>query len=243
MQMFKVENRSALAARLEELGTSLDDMQRQFNERTIAGEWIRQLTPKPQPATHQDLLDYYHAHSAEYEKPAQARWEELMIRFDRVGGDRTTAWEQICNLGNQMWQQAAANPGVSGSVFGDLAKKQSHGLTAAEGGGHDWTTQGALRASEIDAALFSLEVGQLSPPIETDQGFHIIRVLERKEAGRTPFSEAQADIRTLLEKDRKGDLIEAEVEKLRRAGRVWTIFDGDLSGPQLSELMRPSERR
>ena len=43
----------------------------------------------------------------------------------------------------------------------------------------------------------------MSHGIESEQGFHIVRVLERKEAGRTPFTEAQAKIREKLEAEQK----------------------------------------
>ncbi len=245
MKMLEMESRSELVAELQKLGTSLPEMQRQFNERTIAGEWLRQLAPKPKEVTYDELVAYYkqHVEEGEYDNPAQAKWEELMVRFDRYGGDRAAAWRAIAEMGNQVWQRVAANPDLRGAVFTQLAKQKSHGFTAKQGGAHDWTTKGALRNQKIDEALFSLEVGQMSNIIEFDQGFYIVRVLKRKEAGRTPFTEAQAAIRKKLESKRKQGLIQDELVRLRKDSHVWTIFDGDLSGPRVAELLdRPKKR-
>lgn len=244
MKMMEVDDRRDLAVALQKLGTSVTDMQRQFNERTIAGEWLRQIAPKPKEVTYDELVEDYKEQQGEgkYDQPAQARWEELMVRFDRCES-REAAWRTICGLGNQVWQRVAANPGLRGEVFAELAKEKSHGLTSKQGGQHDWTTKGALRHEKIDEALFTLELGQLSDIIETDQGFHIVRVLERKDAGQIPFTEAQANIRKQLEARRKQELIEEEMVRLRKKSRVWTIFDGDISGPRVAEMLDRKQRR
>ncbi|RIK79774.1 MAG: hypothetical protein DCC67_10085 [Planctomycetota bacterium] len=237
MKIFGVSDRAQLEATLKRAGISLKDVQRQFVERTVAGEWLRQQTPKPQPISHEAMLAYYQDHLKEYEYPAQVRWEELMVRFDRMGGDRTAAWQALGAMGNEVWGKAAANPSLRGPVFGEIAKARSHGFTASEGGLHDWTTLGALKCEELNAALATLAIGQMSNRIESETGFHIVRVLERKAAGRKPFTEAQAEIVETLQAEQKEALHQAQLAKIRRNARVWTIFDGELSGPRLAEAL------
>ena len=120
--------------RLQSFGATLKDVQRQFTERTIAGEWLRQRTPKPKEATHDEMLAYDQPHVEEYDYPAKARWEELMIRFDRHNGDPQAAWREMAEIANLAWQQAAATPNVRGAVFEEVAKERSHGFTADRGG-------------------------------------------------------------------------------------------------------------
>jgi len=238
IEMLEVTDRRELEQLLGEVGTSLQDMKRQFVERTIAGEWLRQMAPKPKTVTHEQMLEYYQEHIEDYDFPAQVEWEELMIRFDRMNGDRKAAWEAICELGNQVWTAATKNPELRGPVFKGLAEQKSHGYTAHQGGYHEWTTFGALRSEEINSALFSLRVGQLSDIIESESGFHIVRVLKRKDSGRKPFTEAQTEIRKILENQQKGGLVEAEMAKLRNKSQIWTVFDGDISGEKLEALMQ-----
>jgi parvulin-like peptidyl-prolyl isomerase len=83
----------------------------------------------------------------------------------------------------------------------------------------------------------------MSDGVESDLGFHIVRVLERQEAGRKPFTEAQADIRTMLENEQRTALITAELKRLRSSARAWTLFDGDFNGPRLSELLESQNKR
>ena len=237
-EMLKLKDRQVLDEFLRSRGTSLTDVKRQFSERTIAGEWLRQMAPKPKQITHEELLAYYQEHEAEFDFPAQAKWEELCVQSARLNGDRTVAWQAITEMGNEVWQRVTQNPNMRGPVFADIAKAKSHGITASAGGFHDWTTRGAMRSTKIDEALFSLEVGQMSDVIETETGFHIIRVLVRKEAGRTPFTEAQADIRKTLEAQGKKELVNVELDKLRDKSRIWTVFDGEFRGSEIKQRQR-----
>jgi hypothetical protein len=243
MKILKITDRAALDATLRQYGTSLKDVQRQFTEKTIAGEWLRQIVPKPEPISYDALLAYYQDHPKEFEIEATVTWEELMVRFDRCEGDRNRAWRELCAMGNEVWQAAAANPQLRGPVFAAVAKANSHGTTAVDGGVHADMTVGALRCEAINDALATLAVGQMSDGIESELGFHIVRVLERTEAGRTPFTEAQAGIRKLLETEQRAALLEAELKELRSAARVWTIFHGEVNGPRLAELLDENSRR
>ncbi len=108
---------------------------------------------------------------------------------------------------------------------------------------HNWTTRGSLRCQAINDALEELQLGQLSKIIESEKGYHIVRVLERKEAGRTSFVDAQADIRKKLVAGERNGLLAKELEKIRENSSVWTIFDGKLSPQQLSEALGGSKRR
>ncbi len=245
MELFEVESPKQLSKELAKIDTSLSDMQRQFNERTIASEWLRQKTPKPKEVTYDQLVEYYQKHvkQGDYDNEAKAKWEELMVRFDKFGGDRNAAYRAMAEIGNEVWGHVVANPDLRGPAFAEIAVKKSHGFTAAKGGQHDWTTKGALRSKQIDEALFTLEVGQMSNIIESEQGFHVIRVLKRKEAGRTPFTKAQADIRKKLEAEEQQKLVRAEVENMRKDCTIWTVYDGELSGPEVAEMMKKPRRK
>jgi hypothetical protein len=241
--MMNVQDRSELDAALRIQGTSLKDVQRQFTEKTIAGEWLKQRLPKTAPIAYESLLAYYQDHPKEFEIVPEVDWEELMVRFDRCGGDRAEAWRQICALGNEAYQAAVANPAVRGAVFAAAAKAKSHGVTASVGGLYEHTTAGALKCEALNDALAQLAVGQFSDPIESELGFHIVRVLRRVEAGRRPFTEAQADIRKHLELEQRASAVTTEIKNLRIASKVWTTFHGDLNGPQVAELLEANDER
>ena len=156
-----------------------------------------------------------------------------MVRKNRFNHP-SQAYAALTEIGNEAFWAAQAS-GATGPIFAQIAKQKSHGYTASDGGIHDWTTQGALKSQEIDRLLFSLQVGQMSDIVETDIGFHIVRVLERKQAGRTPFTEVQADIVADIKEERFRAAVDGYLAKLRRNARVWSIYTGDTSVERLAQ--------
>jgi parvulin-like peptidyl-prolyl isomerase len=231
LKQLKLDDQRELEQELARLGSSLADARRSFNERAIAGEWIRSKVKINEEVSPEELLQYYQSHLADYDYPAQAKWEELMVNKSRFNDPRE-AYAEIVRLGNEVWRRGTAQS-VRGAAFTEVAKAKSHGFTAKDGGLNDWTSKGALKASALDQALFSLQLGQMSPILESDEGFHIVRVLERKEAGREPFTEVQANIRDKLKEERLQAGIEQYLAKLRRDARIWTAFTGNVSADVL----------
>jgi PPIC-type PPIASE domain len=231
MKELKVENQVDLERELARLGSSLADVRRTFNEKVIASEWIRSKVKINEEVSPDEMLEYYRAHLADYEYPTQARWEEIMVRKNRFNHPRQ-AYAELARLGNEVWNLGTQQQ-VQGPAFADVAKAKSDGFTAKDGGLHKWTTQGALKAAVVDKALFSLAVGQMSPILESEDGFHIVRVLERKEAGRKAFTEVQHEIRERLKEERFQAGIHEYLAELRSNARIWTAYTGNVSADVL----------
>lgn len=219
-EMHKVSNKHELDQKLRERGTTLERARRSFFEKSLSQVWVREHMKNNDEIPISDVLGDYRANLADYEYPAKARWEELMVRFDRFP-DRATAWAALAEMGNAVW---------NGAPLEQVAKAKSQGVTASDGGAHDWTSKGSLKAKAIDEALFSLPVGKLSQPIETENGFHIVRVVERKEAGRIDFVEAQPEIKKKLKEAKFKRQLDDFLESVRQRTPVWTIYDNEPGG-------------
>ncbi len=211
----ETSTRAQLEQALRKVGSSLSSQQAIFAERLLASQWLRQQIDLDVEVTHDEMLAYYQEHLDEYSFEAKARWEELAVMFTEFPSQEA-AYREMAEMGNAVWR---------GTPLTEVAKTRSQGLTAEEGGQHDWTTRGALVSEELNRALFTLPVGQLSPIIETKTGFHIIRVTERRDAGRTPFVEAQVDIKEKIRKGQTQAQITKYLAELRKQTPVWTIFD------------------
>lgn len=215
MERAGVAARAELEAKLRELGSSVERERAAFCERMLAQQWVRQQIDLEPEITHQQMLDYYQQHREQFEYPARARWEMLLVRFDSYPS-KAEAYRAIAAMGNAV---------LNGEPFAEVARRGSEGATAKDGGAYDWTTRGSLRSKIIDEAIFTLPVGQLSRILEDERGFVIVRVIERQEAGRIPFEDAQAQIRQRLKQEHIERQIKKYLDEARKGIKVWTVFD------------------
>lgn len=68
---------------------------------------------------------------------------------------------------------------VNGADFGDLAKASSADLSAAKGGDLGWLNPGDT-VPEFERAMNALQAGEVSPPVRSPFGWHLIQVIERR---------------------------------------------------------------
>jgi hypothetical protein len=223
-----VESAKELDQKLRSLGSSLEREKKTFIERTLAQQWVHQQIKPNEEITYDQMLKYYKEHQSEFETPAKARWEEIMVKFSKFKS-KAEARDTIAKMGNQI---------LSGVPFTEVAKNDSQGPTSDNGGAYDWTTKGSLADDEIDRAIFGLPDGQLSQIIETEKGYHIIRVTKRVEIEITPFLIAQVKIKEKIKEERTNKQIQEYLSRLEDKIPIWTIYDGDRKNLRLADRMK-----
>jgi foldase protein PrsA len=104
----------------------------------------------------------------------------------------------------------------SGADFAKLAKENSLDPGSKDAGGELTVSRGQTVAP-FDKAAFALATNQLSDPVKTEFGYHLIQPLAAVKAGSvTPFAEVKAQIRTQLAEERKNKAVSdwaTEIEK------------------------------
>jgi len=229
MKRENVISRADLQNALLAKGSSLETEKRIFMEKVVSQMWAQEQLkpagkegksgkPEDEEVTHEEMLAWYNAHLKDFEKPAKARWEELMISFARHF-DRREAYDAMAALGNRVCQ---------GASLADVARSASEGPTARAGGMRDWTNKDSLNSENLNQAIFGLPVGRLSPILESENGLHIVRVVERRELTRTSFLDAQKEIKESIKTERFQKRYKEWVEKLHAKYLVWTVFDKSL---------------
>lgn len=220
LKQFEAADESELKKKLAERGLSLDDMREAYRLDTIAREYLR---AKLLPKLSVDLLDlreYYNAHQADFDRPAQETWREVVVSFEQHP-DRAEARRKA---------EAALGRLRRGEEFAAVARAESEGATAAQGG--LWVTSpGSYAVPAVIHALETLPLNQVSPIIEGESGLHIVRVEARRRAGPAPFEDVQFEIRNTLTNQKFAREMTAYLEKLRTRTPIRTIFDGTRSDP------------
>lgn len=100
--------------------------------------------------------------------------------------------------------------------FTALAKEFSEDLLSAQQGGDlGWLQDGAIDPT-FSTKVFAMKVGELSEPLVTPFGFHVIKVLDGPQVIKQPFEAVSGDIRYRLRQEAK----QAELERLKQAAKI-----------------------
>lgn len=215
LEFYGAQTYRELEVRLRWGGTSLARHRRLYFERTLAAEWLAQKVKVSEEVGYEEMWAWYQEHLSEFERPARARWEQISVRISKYPS-RQAAWARLAQAGNQV---------LDGRPFAEVARQFSDAPNAPEGGRWDWTTKGSLRSEILDRAIFSLPIGAMSPILEDGDWLHIVRVIDRQEAYRIPFEQAQLQLRQEIRKQRTQIQHQAYLDQLRKRVPVWTVLD------------------
>jgi len=108
----------------------------------------------------------------------------------------------------------------AGKDFAEVAKAHSTGPMASAGGVWPEMDVGSFRAEQVEQAACRQKVGEVAGPIETDQGFYLVKTLAHTPGGHRPFAEVQDEIRDALRRRQYERLTEEYLGKLRRQARI-----------------------
>ena len=181
---------------------TLKGLRRQFERATLKDMFLGQyLREKKRDIGLAEVRRYYDDHPAEFAAEDRVKWLDLFVAAGLF------ASPEAC-------RQAAADlsrQARGGADFVGLVRQHGHGDSKLRDGEGVGAKRGEVRPAELEAAVFGLAAGQVSDPLPTATGYHVVKVLEREQAGRKPFDAAvQSGIRKkLLDQFREG-----EVQKL-----------------------------
>ncbi len=177
--------------------------------------------------TDAELEQSYNERLAEFQTKEERRASHILISVAESASSEEK--ESAKNTANEVLAKLQAKEGS----FAELAKQYSNDPGSAENGGDLGFFEKGLMVESFDEAVFSASVGEIQGPIETQYGFHIIRLDEIKPLLTTPFDE----VKEQLEKDIKQSKVEEAYIKASQtfSDLVYTEFDS--LQPVADELM------
>ena len=145
-----------------------------------------------------DIKAYYNSHKSQYVQPQTRDVRHILVPKKA--------------LADSLYAQLK-----SGANFAKLAKQYSKDPGSAANGGKLTVSKGQT-VPEFDKTAFSLKTGQISQPVHTQYGYHIIQALSAvKPAATTSLAKVRASIRQQLEQQRKNDKITKWLEDTKKS--------------------------
>lgn len=145
-----------------------------------------------------EVKKYYEGHRAEFESKQERQASHILIAVDPGASaeDKRKAREKADALAKELQQ----HPGR----FAEVAKKESQDPgSAANGGDLGFFGRGAMPKA-FDDAVFAMKPGEVSGPVETQYGFHVIRLTAVKGGESRSFDEVRSQIETELKRQQAG---------------------------------------
>lgn len=152
----------------------------------------------------EDIQAQYDAEVAEAKDKTERHAAHILIE-EKADGSHTA-------LLTDLQQKIAA-----GESFAELAKAHSADSGSATQGGDVGVTTGGSFVPEFEDALKSLTVGQVSQPVKTQFGYHIIKLLDQKAAVVPTLEQSRLRIEQALKTDMTTDLYSEKLEDLRES--------------------------
>lgn len=148
------------------------------NSNILARSVVRKYIDEKSGVTDNTIRQYYDTHQGDYNTEEQITASHILVQTEAEAREVLKELKQ-------------------GKDFAEVAKAKSIGPSAPNGGSLGTFGRGRM-VPDFEEAAFALKAGEISEPVQTQFGHHIIKVTERLEPHVKPFDEVKEDIRETL---------------------------------------------
>jgi len=194
------------------------DVKTQIERGLVIQEFIDEEIGGKVMVPEKDVKTYYDTHPDSFKQPEQVRASHILIKVDPKADEskKAAARKKLEEIRRRL---------LKGEEFVALAREFSEGPTNVRGGDLGYFRRGQMVKPFEDTA-FALKVGELSEVVETQFGFHLIKVTGKK----PETTIAYVDIKERLQKYLKDEKVQQEVtvyiEELKTKSKVERFLPG-----------------
>lgn len=164
-------------------------------------------------AREEDMKLYYKVHGSEFKSPEMVRARHILAKAEKSATEeiKKKAQEKIANILKRI---------KSGEDFAKLATELSEDPgTKAKSGDLGFFPRGKM-VPEFEAIVFSMKQGEVSGVIETEFGYHIVKLEEKKEPAIEPYENVRDKIREKVLNEFKRVRVDEFMEKAMKDANV-----------------------
>ncbi len=173
----------------------------EFKKLTLASALLEKEIMSKNKVTEQDVKDYYNKHKNDFTTTSQIRASHILVKTE------AEANKVLARL-------------KKGEKFEEIAKKESLDTASAKNGGDiGFFSRGQL-VPEFERAAAGLKVGELSGPVKTQYGYHIIKVTDKKTGPVVEFERVKDVIYQRLSGERQKEAFDNYINELRKNYKV-----------------------
>jgi parvulin-like peptidyl-prolyl isomerase len=207
-----------LEAALKDQGISMtsyrQDLKRQITRLKVIGIAVRSRVT----VSDDDIKTYYDQNVRASGADRKVKASHIFIAIPEAA--TTSDVEQKREFAAGLVQRARG-----GEDFAKLAREHSEDpATRQSGGDLGWFGKGALPPA-VEEIVFGMEPGEVRGPIRAERGFHVIKLMERKDEQAKPFAEVKEQLRAQLFQQEMEKQTRTWLQELRKKAHIDTRLD------------------
>ena len=203
---------------LADQGVTEAALRKSIEEALVIQQLWDQVTKNAPSPTDEEIAKYYDSNAEKFAWPEQVRAAHILLR-----ADAKSTPEQKAEINKKM--EAIRTEIESKAItFSDAAAKYSQDPSnASKGGDLGFFSRGQM-VKPFEEAAFATKPGTLSPVVETQFGYHIIRVEELRPARKLSLEEAKSPIAQILNQMAKQRHAQSYVAELKAKAQIETFM-------------------
>ncbi len=198
---------------LKGMGLTNETFKQELRSDILITKYIQEVLVKDLSFSDEQLKGNYEANKANYALGEAVHVRHILVKVDPAAAeaDLASAKTKI----DQLYQKVT-KPNAD---FSEVAKSDSDCPSAAKGGDLDFIEKGQT-VKEFEQAAFALKPGEISKPVKTQFGFHIIKQEEHRDPRQLGYDEVKPMIEQRLRQEKSGEIVKTKLEALRKSEGV-----------------------
>jgi peptidyl-prolyl cis-trans isomerase SurA len=251
----KLDSMEELEKAATSQGISYEDFKQNMRNRIITQKVIGEEVGQHLSIPKEEIQQFYNEHKNEMEQPESIKLSEILVAPKKPAGDKPAAaapaQDSAADSSAKPPEDAASLAAAeakaddllkqirAGASFEDVAKKNSDGPSASQGGDLGVFKRGTL-AKELEDKTFAMKSGEVTDVIRTKQGYVILKVVGHQMAGIPPLKEVEARIQDALYMQKLQPALRAYLTKLREQAYI-DYKEGYIDSGQSPNQTKPIE--
>jgi peptidyl-prolyl cis-trans isomerase SurA len=204
-------------------GISYEDFKQNMRNRIITQKVISEEVGQHLSLSKEEEKQFYDEHKNEMEQPESIKLSEILVAPKKPSAGADPAAKQAEEAAALAAAEAKADDLLkqirAGAKFEDLAKKESEGPSAAQGGDLGGFKRGTL-AKELEDKTFAMKAGEVTDVIRTKQGYVILKVTNHQMAGIPAMKDVEPRVMDALYMQKLQPALRAYLTKLREQAYI-----------------------
>ncbi len=203
----------AFTSQLEKAGQTPEKLKSDIQDSLKKQQWVEDQVKDTPKATDEEVEDFYKKNPQQFQKPEQVRASHILVS---LGKD--AAAEQVAEKQKKAEEILARVK--AGEAFDKLAKELSEDPSAKENSGDlNFFTREQM-VPEFSEAAFGMKKGDLSAPVRSQFGFHIIQVTDRKDTETVALDTVKPQLSAFLTRQKHDGEVRKLLKDLREKASV-----------------------